>query len=90
MKTISYREFWKARVEMQKQLEERTGFQGINDRIWFINLCDNDIEIALNLSATGDIKTTAAKRWADCIIEAANLAKNFKYNGYKIDYSIDD
>ena len=50
--------------------------------IWFVNTGDNVIWLSLNVAGTGRMKPKEATRFAECIKVAAELADDFKYNGY--------
>ena len=81
---VNYSEFM-AEVERTKEaLERRTCVEDIGRIIWFVNTGDNVIHMSLNIAGTGKITPKVASRIADCIKEAAELAENFKYNGYVI------
>ena len=87
MKTVKYEEFHKEKRRIEKLLEERTRVKDIQNKIWFTyrSMGDTPIHIILNIAGTGDIEPLVASRFADCIKEAAELAKNFKYNGFMIE-----
>ena len=88
MKTVIYEEFHREKMKTQKMLEERTCVPGISNKIWLVNMHDEEeaIHLGINIAATGTIEPLEASRFAHCIEEASDLAKKFKYNGYMIKY----
>lgn len=84
-KIVSYQDYIKEKETLGVLLEKKTLVKDITTKIWFINLGnDSKIEIGLNVAGTGDISALVATRFAYCIEVAAELAKDFKYNGYMI------
>jgi len=47
----------------------------------------NGIELGVNWSAIGTVTVDNAEAFIKVLTKATELAKNFKYNGYKIHYS---
>lgn len=86
MKTVSYQEYARELEKTKLQLEEKTCVKGISSRIWIVNIGKDDkIEMGINVSGTGDVPSIYAKRFAYCVEEAANIAEQFKYNGYAVE-----
>lgn len=85
MYRVKYKEFIEEVRRTEEELERRTCIKEIGKTIWFVNAGDNVIWLTLNVGGTGNMLPTIATRFADCIKEAAELAKNFKYNGYVMD-----
>lgn len=87
---ISYEEYCEARNEMQKELREfadqlfpqkGSRYVEIYTDFWF----GKGIESQVNWSAIGSVSAEEAIKFAQLLTKAAELAKNFKYNGYKVD-----
>ena len=84
MKTVDYSEFHRER--RQVEIEMNKGFDGV-DRIWFIDTSDDGlISMGLNIAGTGTMNIIEAEIFAKAVSNAVELAKNFKYNGYKKTY----
>ena len=81
---VKYDEYIKEVRRTEEELERRTCIKEIAKTIWFVNTGDNVIWLSLNVAGTGNMNPKVASRFADCIKEAAELAENFKYNGYVI------
>lgn len=66
---------------------ERTCVKGITGDIWFTERSarKEPINLLINFACLGAVSPLVASRYADCIKEAAELAKSFKYNGYVIE-----
>lgn len=85
MKTVSYQDYARELEKARLQLEEKTRIKGISSHIWIVNIgTDDNIEMGINISGTGDVSSFSAKRYAYCIEEAAAIAEQFKYNGYAV------
>lgn len=86
MKIVSNREFQAEKHRMIEQLQERTCMKDICDYVWFVDTrgcCSDDpVHFLVNFVCLGAVEPIRATRFADCIKEAADIAKNFKYNGY--------
>lgn len=82
---ISYQDYSQELENTKRKLEEQTCAAGISNQIWIVNVgTDEDIQMGVNVSGTGDMSAVCAKRFAGCIEIAADIAKNFKYNGYSL------
>ena len=86
MNTVTYREYITELRRIEEEFKNQTLVEGITDRIRFYNTGDENIQMELNISATGRITPIEAERFAYCIEVAAKLLQEFKYNGYKITY----
>ena len=81
MKTVDYSEFHRER--RQVEIEMNKVFDGI-DIIWFIDTSDDEfLNMGLNIAGTGTMNVIKAEIFAKAVSNAVELAKNFKYNGYK-------
>lgn len=87
MKTVTYEEYIDEVETMKRKLEEQTLVKDVNDMIWMYNTGSGKcIEMVMNVSATGRLTPIEAERFSHCIVTAAKLIKEFKYNGYTITY----
>lgn len=86
MKKVSYEEYTKELENAKRLLLERTCVKDVKDTIWFTNRSwhGEPINLFVNFACLGAVEPLVASRYADCIKEAAKIAKNFKYNGYVI------
>ena len=85
--TVKSSELSKAIKEMKAELIKQTGEERINQDIWFVNNSSECVQIHIMLNEFRMMKSDEACQFAECITKAANLAKNFKYNGYQIAYN---
>lgn len=84
-KKVSYRELC---YELNK-LKEKYCLDGnfyIEDMNGF-TLDDAPVRLGINWSALGTVSLDEADAFADRLKAAAEACRNFKYNGYIIDYS---
>lgn len=83
MKTVSHYEFCEELARCRAKLNE----MGANRRIELYEIRFRDtIQIGVNWSAIGTVDHNQTREFADLLMVAADLASNFKYNGYKIVY----
>lgn len=84
MKTVKYAEYIEEIENAKRLLLEKTCVKELTNEIWFTNRSGRKepIKLLVNFSCLGAIEPIIASRYADCIKEAAEIAKNFKYNGY--------
>lgn len=83
---VKYSDYVEEIERTKEKLEQRTCVKDVNRMIWFVNTGDNVIWLSLNVAGTGRMRPKEAIRFAECIKEAAELADNFKYNGYVLVY----
>ena len=81
---VNYDEYIREKMGLDEEFAHRTCIKEIGKAIWFVNTGGNVIWMSVNVAGTGNMKPRIAARFADCIKEAAELADNFKYNGYVI------
>ncbi len=83
MKTVKYQDYSKELENTKRLLEEKTCVKGIYNQVWIVNVgTKGEIRMGVNVSGTGDMSVIYATRFAKCIEIAAEIAKDFKYNGY--------
>lgn len=78
MKKVFYREYEKAFRELSSKFEDI--------ELYNMNGFGSPICIGVNWYAAGTVSPDEAISFASKIVDAANAAKNFQYNGYEIEY----
>ena len=84
MKKVSYREYCKAARELREQLGMHVMIVDMGS-----TLDRPEIQMGVNWSALGTVPAEEAVEFAAGLLKAAWAAKEFKYNGYQIDYRED-
>lgn len=76
--------------EMRLTLEKAATEHGISDRYISIydDSCMSPIKMGVNWSAIGTTNPADTRSFAEVLAIAADLAENFKYNGFVIDYTV--
>lgn len=97
IKKVSYKEYYEAKVEMGIELNkiakklypemEYCHYVEIYSDFYYDN---TTIETKVNWSAIGSVSAEEAVKFAQLLTKAAELANNFKYNGYKVYYTDED
>lgn len=83
-KTIDRNTYRQAFRELQEKAYEITnGTINVFEKSWDFS---NPVELGVNWSALGTVSVADAEIFATKMMEVANLIKNFKYNGYMIEY----
>ena len=87
-KTVNYREYRRELSELQRKYERR-GNNGSHIEIFELGdaLENSSIQLGINWSAIGTVSPEEAEEFAHTLLEAAEDCRNFKYNGYVIDWS---
>lgn len=84
MSTVDCIEFHRERRRIEIEINKPFGDI---DRIWFLDTSDDGvISMGLNFAGTGTMNISEAETFAQAVSNAVELAKNFKYNGYKKTY----
>lgn len=93
MKTVKYNEYQIAVAEMEARIDD---FRRNGSGCWSyltpfsnkngLSFDDKPIEMQINWCANGSVDLDKAEQFADELKEAIELARNFKYNGYAIEY----
>ena len=83
-KTVKFYDFQKALIEMQAS----NGFREAGIEFYQMEgfVGENPIEIGVNWGAIGTMTPEKTIEFAQKLVEAAEVAKSFIYNGYIIDY----
>lgn len=88
IKTVNYREYRRELSELQRKYERR-GNNRPHAEIFEMGdtLEDSPIQMGVNWAAIGTVSPEEAEEFAHALLEAAEVCRNFKYNGYVIDWS---
>ena len=88
IKTVNYREYRRELFELQEKYERR-GNNGSHVEIFELGNVyeDSPIQVGVNWAAIGTVSPEEAEEFAHTLLEAAEDCRNFKYNGYVIDWS---
>ncbi len=92
---IKYTDYRKAIKEMQNELREFEKNHlpeeyGRCIEVYVDEPYGGCIESSVNWSAIGAVPADIAVAYALVLTKAAELAQNFQYNGFKVDYSDED
>ena len=95
IKKVDHEEFCKARNEMMAELNKlSTELFGTRGNRYVEIYTDygfgSPIESVVNWAAIGSVPAEDAVKFAKLLTKAADLASNFKYNGYKVYYTDED
>ncbi len=84
IKTVSFEEF---RHEQYK-LQRKYGNSGSHIEIFLVSSIfrDSPIQMGINWASIGTVSPEEAEKFAHTLLEAVEDCKNFKYNGYVIDW----
>lgn len=81
MNKVSYREYSKALRELRAK---------VDSRIFITDLGDSpdhpEVNLGVNWASIGTVPAEEAAAFANALTEAAEAAKTFPYNGYRIEY----
>ena len=85
-KKVSWQEYRHLLNEQQKKINEFIGYD-------LVTLCERgdtlnhpEIDVQVSWASIGAVTTDKAFKFADAIRYASELAEDFPYNGYVIDY----
>ena len=85
IKTVSYREYRRGLSELQRK------YRSYASHVEIFELRDalenSSIRIGVNWAAIGTVSPEEAEEFAHTLLEAAEDCRNFKYNGYVIDWT---
>ena len=94
IKRVDYEEYCVARREMQNELDKFSvqlfGVSGMYVEVYADFGYSKPIEAEVNWGAIGAAPAEEAVKFAQLLTKAAELAKNFKFNGYKVYYTDED
>lgn len=88
IKTVNYREYRRELSELQRKYERR-GNSRPHVEIFEMGdaLEDSPIRMGVNWSAIGTTSPEETEEFAHALLKAAEDCRNFKYNGYVIDWA---
>lgn len=81
MKKISYYEYNRALQELRDKIDSRIFITDLGS-----SLDHPEIDMGVNWPSIGAVQAEEAVAFAKAITEAAKAAREFPYNGYKIEY----
>ncbi|MBP5781934.1 MAG: hypothetical protein J6W04_00160 [Bacteroidales bacterium] len=92
---ISYKEFAKARQDLQEELYKLQLQLFPNQGYGLVEVYSDfnskhPVESRINWSAIGVVDSGDAVKFAQLLTKAAELADSFKYNGFKVIYTDED
>lgn len=81
MKMVSYREYYLALRELQSKTDDRISITDLGG-----SLDHPEINLGVNWASIGAVSADEAVGFAQALTEAAKAARDFPYNGYRIEY----
>ena len=93
---VNYEEYCKAKKEMRDELDELTQELFPEKRCFGLVEVYADfgykrpVKAEVNWAALGSVSAEDAVKFAQLLTKAAELAQNFKYNGFKVYYTDED
>ena len=86
IKTVSFEEYRREQYKLQRKYRNRNSHIEIFELSGA--LMDSPIQMGINWAAIGTVSPEEAEEFAHTLLEAAKDCRNFKYNGYVIDWSL--
>lgn len=88
IKTVSYREFNRELSKLQRKYERRGNNRSHVEIFELGDALENSpIRVGVNWSAIGTVSLEETEEFAHALLKAAEDCRNFKYNGYVIDWA---
>ena len=85
IKTVSYEEYSRELYRIQKK------YRGHRSLVEIFEMGDtyekSPIQVGVNWAATGTVSPEETEEFAHTLLKAAEDCRNFKYNGYVIDWA---
>ena len=87
IKTVSYEEYSRELSKLQRK------YRGCRSLIEIFEMGDifiygkSPIQVGVNWAATGTVSPEETEKFAHALLKAAEDCRNFKYNGYVIDWA---
>ena len=85
IKTVSYEEYSRERYRIQKKYRYRHSLIEIYEIGSIFE--SSPIQVGVNWAATGTVSPEETEEFAHALLKAAEDCRNFKYNGYVIDWA---
>ena len=89
IKTVNYREYRRELFELQRKYERRGNNRPHVEIFELSGVLENSsIQLGVNWAAIGTVSPEETEEFAHALLTAAEDCRNFKYNGYVIDWSM--
>ena len=85
IKTVSYEEYSRELYKLQKKYRGRGSLIEIYEVGSIFE--SSPIQVGVNWAATGTVSPEETEEFAHTLLKAAEDCRNFKYNGYVIDWT---
>ena len=85
IKTVSYEEYNRELYRLQKKYRGRGSLIEIYEVGSIFE--SSPIQVGVNWAATGTVSPEETEEFAHALLQAAEDCRNFKYNGYVIDWA---
>ena len=85
IKTVNYEEYIRELHRIQKKYRSRGSLIEIFERGDIYE--KSPIQVGVNWAATGTVSPEETEEFAHALLKAAEDCRNFKYNGYVIDWA---
>ncbi len=85
IKTVSYEEYNRELYRLQKKYRGRGSLIEIYEVGSIFE--SSPIQVGVNWAATGTVSPEETEEFAHALLQAAEDCRNFKYNGYVIDWT---
>ena len=86
IKTVSYEEYRRELYKLQRKYGNGRPHVEIFEMGGIYE--DSTIQVGVNWAATGTVSPEETEEFAHTLLKAAEDCRNFKYNGYVIDWSM--
>ena len=85
IKTVSYKEY----IRELSKLQEKYGKGNSHVEVFAMDRIyeDSGIQVGVNWAAIGTVSPEETEEFAHALLQAAEDCKNFKYNGYMLDWA---
>ena len=85
IKTVSYKEYIRELHRIQEKYRGRRSLVEISEMSGIYE--KSPIQAGVNWAATGTVSPEETEKFAHALLKAAEDCRNFKYNGYAIDWA---
>ena len=88
IKTVSYEEYSRELSKLQRKYRYRHSLIEISEMGSIYSIYEKSpIQVGVNWAATGTVSPEETEEFAHALLKAAEDCRNFKYNGYAIDWA---
>ena len=84
IKTVSYKEYSRELSKLQRKYEDHHSHVSVFELGNVYE--DSPIQVGVNWAAIGTVSPEETEEFAHALLKAAEDCRNFKYNGYVIDW----